>query len=56
MSSPGDGLRRVSVIGHPSTMNINTITGWTIQSGSTYHRPSAIISPRIFKLSARYWS
>lgn len=37
-----------------NTLNINTITSWTIQSGSTYHRPNEIISPRIFKLSARY--
>jgi hypothetical protein len=37
-----------------NTSNVNAITGWTTQSGSTYHRPSAIISPRIFKLSARY--
>ena len=37
-----------------NTMNINAMTGWIVQSGATYHRPSAIISPRIFKLSARY--
>lgn len=37
-----------------NTMNVNAITNWTTLSGSSYHRPSAIISPRIFKLSARY--
>jgi hypothetical protein len=37
-----------------NTMNVNSLTSWTILSGSTYHRPSTIISPRIFKLSARY--
>jgi len=39
-----------------NTLNINTITGWTVASGSTYHRPDSggWITPRIFKLGVRY--
>jgi hypothetical protein len=37
-----------------NTLNINTITGWSVASGSNYHRPSGWITPRIFKLGIKY--
>ena len=39
-----------------NTVNINTITAWSVASGSTYHKPTStgIIAPRVFKLGVRY--
>ncbi|MBI4471804.1 MAG: TonB-dependent receptor [Acidobacteria bacterium] len=37
-----------------NTLNVNTVTSWNQASGSTYHRPSEWITPRIFKLGIRY--
>jgi len=37
-----------------NTLNVNTITSWSVASGSTHHRPSEIIAPRIFKLGVKY--
>ncbi|MBI4474775.1 MAG: hypothetical protein HY646_19035 [Acidobacteria bacterium] len=37
-----------------NTLNVNTITAWTVASGSSYHRPTTIIAPRVFKLGVKY--
>lgn len=37
-----------------NSMNANTITAWSNASGATYHRPTAILPPRIFRLGAKF--
>ncbi|MBI4475117.1 MAG: hypothetical protein HY646_20795, partial [Acidobacteria bacterium] len=37
-----------------NTTNANTITEWSVASGATYHRPTRILPPRIFRLGVRY--
>jgi len=35
-------------------LNANTITAWTNRSGASYLKPTTILAPRIFELSATY--
>lgn len=37
-----------------NALNVNTVTGMTVQSGPNFLRPSAIMSPRIAEFSASY--
>jgi hypothetical protein len=39
-----------------NTLNVNTITSWSVASGSNYHKPASDgwITPRIFKLGVKY--
>jgi hypothetical protein len=37
-----------------NTLNANTITSWSVKSGSTYLKPSAILPARVFELGASF--
>ena len=37
-----------------NSLNADTITTWTVRSGASYLKPTAILPPRVFELSASY--
>ena len=37
-----------------NALNANAITAWTVRSGASYLKPTAILPPRIFELAASY--